>query len=90
MNLRPPPAFAGGALSLSYLPMVGGLRRDPQTSGLSPGVRFTLSPHDVHSTASACSGLHSGNFLKNFLVLPEIGSVAKAVAWFPKSSSSKT
>lgn len=59
LNLRPSPACAGDALSLSYLPMVRGLRRDPQTSRLSPGMHFTPSPHIVHWTDSACSGVQS-------------------------------
>jgi len=39
--------------------MVRGLRRDPQTSRLSPGMHFTPSPHIVHWTDSACSGVQS-------------------------------
>lgn len=48
---------------------------------------YTTSPY-IHET-SATSGVQSGNFLKNFRASPEIGSVANAVAWSPKSSSTK-
>lgn len=89
LNLRPPPARAGDALSLSYLPMVRGLRRDPQTSRLSPGMHFTPSPRIFHLTDSACSGLQSWIFLKALRACPEIGSVAKAVAWLSRSGSMK-
>lgn len=44
MNLWPPPACAGSALSLSYLPVVGRPRHDPWTSRLSPSVRLHYLP----------------------------------------------
>jgi len=47
----------------------------------------TTSPY-VHAT-SATSGFQSGNFLNAFRLSPEMGSVAKAVAWYPRSSSMK-